>query len=191
MQQLQGSVTSKSSCWGKIGARGDLCADIGGRQNNWNIPPQVDAFPQASATKRVLIHTNRRIIHMNPVGLICLHSKWQRGKNTRSQLLKGASVKGWKGGDYEIMKMYYLLSSSSGYFLWRDVRKWKGRWKGEEKKFESFWWVYSTPVSLFPPTSNIKSQTRLFTILLSAIWPSQLEIFFSKYFFYLQVQNIG
>ena len=187
MQQLQGSVTSKSSYRGKIGAFGDLCADISGRQNNWNIPPQVDAFPQASATKRVLIH----IIHMNLAGLICLHSKWQRGKTTRSQLLKGESVKGWKGGDYEIMKMYYLLSSSSGYFLWRDVRKWKGRWKGEEKKFESFWWVYSTPVSLFPPTSNIKSQTRLFTILLSAIWPSQLKIFFSKYFFYLQVQNIG
>ena len=134
MQQLQGSVTSKSSYRGKTGAFVDLCADIGGRQNNWNIPPQVDAFPQASATKRVLIH----IIHMNLVGIICLHSKWQRVKTTRSQLLKGASVKGWKGGDYEIMKMYYLLSSSSGYFLWRDVRKWKGRWKGEEKKFESF-----------------------------------------------------
>ena len=76
MQQLQVSVTSKSSYRGETGAFGDLCADIGGRQNNWNIPPQVDAFPQASATKRVLIHRNRRIIHMNPVGLICLHSKW-------------------------------------------------------------------------------------------------------------------
>ena len=68
-------ISPGNSSVAKLGPVGIYGLALGG-QNNWNIPPQVDAFPQASATKRVLIHTNRRIIHMNSVGLICLHSKW-------------------------------------------------------------------------------------------------------------------
>ena len=73
----------------------------------------------------------------------------------------------------------YPLSSSSSYFLQGMCANGKGDGKGRKRSLNLFDEAIQRPCHFFPPTSNIKSQTRLFTISpfsLSAtdISPSQL-----------------
>ena len=56
----------------KLGPLGIYGSTLVG-QNNWNIPPQVDVFPQASLQKGSLFTQTTIFIHINPARLICLH----------------------------------------------------------------------------------------------------------------------
>ena len=72
-------------------------------------------------------------------------------------------IKRSKPTSYEIMKMY-VFSSSSSYFLQGMWANGKGDGLGRKRSLNLFDESIQRPCHFFPPTSNIKSQTRLFTI---------------------------